>query len=763
MLIGIITLPRPMLQWLEWDDVLIFLSLLSYYLYTGLPWTSSSDVRRLAYLYHVPQAQGTDTLSAVPVKTNKPKTQQRTRDVARWIEDEKPDVVLFWGSQSGTAQVFARRFARQLQSQYAIKVEAADLDDYDHETLTRLPPGPAPILGFVLATYGEGDPPDNAYGLSKALVSLAQDRNRDDAASTCLSNLRYIIFGLGNSKYRHYNHFVDVVEDALQGLGATRIGSLGKADDAAVNSEEHFSSWTMEIEDQLEQNLRLTKQKRSYQPSIVVRELVEPPHEAILFLGEPHRELLMRDKDSQPTKGAIANDGAMMPLILPIVQAQELITAGDRHCVHLELDLAGLPSAQYQTGDHLAVWPMNPEDEIDRTLRILGLEQKRHVHVDMSSTTDHPVSLSSHNAALVPIPTPTTIETLFRYYLDLCGPVSRTVLTGLAEFAPGPEARASLGRLTNDPQVFASHVSQRCLSLSRVLQDIEPEPPWQVPLSYLVENLNMVQPRYYSISSSALVQPHRVTIAAAITVERIPTHGADPTTTDTDTFHGLASSYLFALAAQSSSSSGTLGVPTGRRRSSLRRSHDLEGPRRSLAGGRIFACIRPSHFKLPANPSTAIIMIGTGTGVAPFRGFVQERAMVSKRSGTTVGKMILVLGFRHREEDYLYQQEWRDAQESLGHEQLKLWVTFSRQGPPETPKANYVQHSLAQHADEVFRLLHQDPESVVYLCGSIRMARDVEVSLVEYFARWKNIDTIEAQRWFDTMRARRRWQEDVWG
>ncbi|KIV80541.1 hypothetical protein PV11_08034 [Exophiala sideris] len=546
-----------------------------------------------------------------------------------------------------------------LQSTFAVKVSAADLDDYDHDYLTRVRRDKA--VGFV--------------------------------AKKSLDNVRYVIFGLGNSKYRHYNHFVDVVEQTLQDLGATRIGPVGKADASSGNSEEDFSQWKASIEGELQDALHLSKQRNrtTYKPSIIVREKTRPEPE--LFLGEPHKSRI--DGAEPPQKNT---DGTTTPCILPIIDARELKQPP--------------MSVKYQSGDHLAVWPINPDSEVDRMLRVLGWENKQHACVSISSSGD------SWSSARVEIPTPTTIDALFRYYLDVCGPVSRAVLAGLAEFVSDSKAKARLERLTANPQEFQAQVSQRCLTFAKALQDVADD--------------HADGAGYYSISSSAPAQPRRLSITAAVMVDK---SGAD-------TFHGLTSNYLFATAR--SFNNNSMGV------SSLR--YSLNGPRNCLAGGRVFARLRRSTFKLPLNPSTPVIMVGTGTAVAPFRGFVQER-VISKEHGVAVGKMILVLGFRKRGEDYLYEHDWRQAQHVMGHDQLKLYVAFSRQNPD---RKEYVQQCLAQQAGEVFELLDGDYNSVMYICGSIQMARDVEETLLTSYAAWKNVDRTAAQQWLDMIRRRRR-------
>jgi sulfite reductase (NADPH) flavoprotein alpha-component len=141
-------------------------------------------------------------------------------------------------------------------------------------------------------------------------------------------------------------------------------------------------------------------------------------------------------------------------------------------------------------------------------------------------------------------------------------------------------------------------------------------------------------------------------------------------------------------------------------------SDDLIARRR--VGDRIRVRVKPSpHFRLPDDPATDIVMIAAGSGVAPFRGFVQHRHAI----GAT-GRAWLVFGHRRSESDFLYEPQWRDwlADGSL----TRLDTAFSRDQPDKV----YVQHVLEQHSAEVSAWI--DGGAVVYICGDRRMGQHVE-------------------------------------
>ena len=637
------------------------------------------------------------------------------------------DMIVLWGSQSGTAEGFAHRLANELQVRFGMKVSAADLDDYDHESLVDIPEDKT--VALILSTYGEGDAPDNTNAFLKALAQLRGNKTR-------LTNLRYVIFGLGNRNYRWYNRVADVVDSSLQELAATRIGPVGKADDSSGSTEEDFMTWKQDISSVLQRTLKLKGRRRAYQPSLIIEEKSGSLQENGIYLGEPHSSLLAEDTTS---KKRVRDP--KVPIVMPIVEARELFTSGKRSCLHLELDLQSAPWVKYQTGDHIAIWPSNPDVDVESVLHLLGLDSRRNACVAIAPHHDSGTKSSTW-------PNPTTIESLFRYYLEIRAPVSRDLLAGIAEFAPDNKAKAQLDRLATDAQAFKIETSRRYLTIGHVLQRFGGERQWQIPLSFVVENLKRTKPRYYSISSSAIVQPRRASITAVVNVQNL-----QPATTSlgSDVMYGLTSNYLLALK-QSVDHSNT-GVRTPRI------SYNLSGPRNLLAGNKIFAQVRRSAFKLPPKSSTSVIMIGAGTGAAPFRAFVQERARL-KEMGKPVGKTILALGFRRREEDFLYADDWAKYTEVLGENDFKTWTAFSRE---DLKTKVYVQHCLEKNATVVLRLLREDDRSVVYVCGSAGMARDVVSSLARCWAQEIGESQEKADQWVTTLRHEGRLQEDVWG
>ena len=224
----------------------------------------------------------------------------------------------------------------------------------------------------------------------------------------------------------------------------------------------------------------------------------------------------------------------------------------------------------------------------------------------------------------------------------------------------------------------------------------------------LVSALRKLPPRLYSIASSPLAHPGEVHLT--VSSVRYNAHGQER--------KGVASTYLADLVGQ--------------------------GDRVAVYGN------ENKNFRLPASGDTPIIMIGPGTGVAPFRAFVEHRAALGH-----AGKSWLFFGDQHYMFDFLYQVEW---QEHLKNGALtKLDVAFSR----DQPEKVYVQHRMHDRAAELYAWLQDGAH--LYVCGDAsRMAHDVNEALLEIVAKEGGKSREAAEAYVEDLKKAKRYQRDVY-
>ena len=545
----------------------------------------------------------------------------RSRNILEKMDESGKNCVIFYGSQTGTAEDYASRLAKEGKSRFGLETMVADLEEYDYENLDTFPSDK--VAMFVLATYGEGEPTDNAVDFYEFIMGedVSFSEGSDDSP---LQNLNFVAFGLGNNTYEHYNSMVRNVDKALQKYGAHRIGEAGEGDDGAGTMEEDFLAWKEPMWADLADKMGLQEREAVYEPifGIVDRENLAPASSEV-YLGEPNKMHL-----EGTAKGPF---NAHNPYIASISESREIFSAKDRNCLHMEVDISG-SNLSYQTGDHIAVWPTNAGDEVDRLLDILGLLDKKNNVISVKALEP---------TAKVPFPTPTTYDAIIRYHMEICAPVSRQFVSTLAAFAPNETAKAEMTRLGNDKDYFHEKTGPHYFNIARLLSTVSNGEKWtNIPFSAVIEGLNKLQPRYYSISSSSLVQPKKISITAVVENQMIPGRK--------EPFRGVATNYLFALKQKQNGDDKP--EPFGQ-------TYEIMGPRNKYDGIHVPVHVRHSNFKLPSDPSKPVIMIGPGTGVAPFRGFLQERAKQA-RDGATVGRTLLFFGCRKPEEDFLYESEW---------------------------------------------------------------------------------------------------------
>ncbi len=602
---------------------------------------------------------------------------------------------MFYGSQTGTAEEYAIRLAKEAKSRFGISSLVCDPEEYDFARLDAV--SPDNVVFFVVATYGEGEPTDNAQGLMEFLMDENVEFSEGREGKEALSNLRYVVFGLGNRTYEHYNEIGRKIDKRLAELGAKRIGTVGEGDDDK-SMEEDYLAWKDGMWDTFGQEMAVEEGGSGDSADFVVQELQdgEIPSEKI-YHGELSARALLG------TKGGTHD--SKNPFPAEVITARELFSIdAQRNCVHVEFDITD-SGMTYQHGDHVGVWPSNPDIEVDRILHVLGLasEDRRHTAINV-------VSLDPA-LAKVPFPTPATYDAIFRHYLDISAVASRQTLAMLAKFAPTEAMAEKLGRLGTDKDEYHREVDGPALKLAEVLQaiagdDLHAQPTdsnvtvWSnIPFDRIVSSVPRLQPRYYSISSSSKLYPNAIHVTAVVLK-----YESQPSSAHRDrtrTVYGVGTNFILNVKTAHSGETAPLLAEPGHNQPGLVSStaetptYKITGPRDAYLRDSKYLVpihVRRSTFRLPTSPKVPIIMIGPGTGVAPFRGFVQERVAAARKALAKAGDgvspedalkdwadMYLFYGCRKEDEDFLYHDEWPAEIKELGGK-LKMEVAFSRGG-----------------------------------------------------------------------------------
>lgn len=642
-----------------------------------------------------------------------------SRDVVQVLRENNKNYLVLFASQTGTAEDYAKKFAKELASKFSLKVMCGDIEQYDFENINELPDNV--FVTLFISTYGEGDFPDGAVQFEDFI---------SNASEGSLDTLKFSLFGLGNSTYEFYNGAARKALDYLKAAGATLVGDFGQGDDGAGTTDEDYMTWKGNTFETLKDKLHLDEHEQKFEPSFVLKKLESIDDN--VAVGEPSLHYLPCNKLTYNSeKVQVGPFDLSQPFIAPVMKTYELFKNTDRNCIHTEFDVSG-SNIKYSTGDHLAVWPSNATEKVDQFLKVFNLDPGMIFDLKPLDST-----------IKVPFPTPTTVGAAVRHYLEISGPISRQIFGQLVQFAPNQDIKQKLIDLSTDRDQFAIEITAKYFDLADALLRLSEGKPWStVPLEFLVETIPHLQPRYYSISSSSLSEKQTIHITSV--VENFPNPSSDVEGNVTGVTTNLLRNIQLAQNKQETKDS----MPVH---------YNLNGPRDLLAGFKLPVHVRRSTFRLPSNPATPVIMVGPGTGVAPFRGFVRERVkFLEKQENIKLGKHILFYGSRNQD-DFLYQDEWPEYSKKLDGA-FEMIVAHSRL--PNAKKV-YVQDKLLEREDEVFDMINNG--AFIYICGDAKgMAQGVHTSLVDILTRKKAIAKEDAAEIIKMLKTTGRYQEDVW-
>ncbi|KAJ7600434.1 putative cytochrome P450 oxidoreductase [Mycena floridula] len=725
--------------------------------------SSSSDVVVLAvglvlaglYLFR-DQLFAAAKPKTVPIPSKVANGSGNPRDFIAKMKEGKKRLVIFYGSQTGTAEEYAIRLAKEAKSKFGLTSLVCDPEEYDFENLDELPEDCAAF--FVMATYGEGEPTDNAVQLMQNLTDESFEFSRGERK---LEGLKYVIFGLGNKTYEHYNLIGRQVDAALEKMGGIRMGERGEGDDDK-SMEEDYLEWKDGMWEAFATAMNVEEGQGGDSADFTVSELDSHPAEKV-YLGELSARALTKTKGIHDAKN---------PYPAPIGVARELFqNTEERNCVHVELNTEG-SGITYQHGDHVGVWPSNADIEVDRLLCALGLYSKK----------DTVIGIESLDPALakVPFPVPTTYATVIRHYIDISAVTGRQALGSLSRFAPSPEAEAILKELNTNKEEYHTVIANGCLKLGEVLQlaagdDIFAAPTpenttaWSIPFDIIVSSIPRLQPRYYSISSSPKLNPNSIHVTCVV----LKYQSIASTRANTKWVYGLGSNFLLNLKYAANNEPIPF-ASAGEIAHAAPPAYAIEGPRGAYKVDQIYKApihVRRSTFRLPTNPKSPVIMIGPGTGVAPFRGFVQERVALARRSieknGPDAlvdwGRISLFYGCRRSDEDFLYKDEWPQYTEELKGK-FVMHCAFSREPPYKADGSKiYVQDLLWDDREKVADAIING-KGYIYICGDAKsMSKAVEETLARILGEAKGGSAaLEGAAEVKLLKERSRLMLDVW-
>lgn len=547
----------------------------------------------------------------------------------------EPLTILF-GSQTGTAEGLAKKFAKEAEKRgFAPKILALN----DHEKANLAGGGKTVIIS---STWGDGEPPDNAVNFWSWLSADAAPR---------LENLHFAVLGLGDKNYSDFCGASKKFDTRLEALGAKRLAPRGECD---VDYEAPATAWIDGLWDKLKPG------SATATPAVG---------------GNGHQPATTEHATRNTGQPAYGKSHPFPAKLLRNILLNK--DGSSKEVRHYEIGLNG-SGLTYEAGDALGVVPVNCHELVADIITALKARPDDNVKLG-----DNIISLSE----------------ALTHQLDINKP-SQELLAAVAKLAPQSELAALLAPEKRDDLkkwLWGRHV----IDLLHLL----PEP---MSVTEFVKLSKKLVPRLYSISSSPKAHPGEVHLT--VSAVRYESHGR--------VRKGVASTFLADRVGDTDY---------------------------------VKVYVQPSHgFKVPANGETPMIMVGPGTGIAPFRAFLEERLATGAK-----GKNWLFFGDQTRASDFLYEEQLTAWQKDGFLTRLDL--AFSR----DQAEKIYVQTRMLENGAELWSWLEAGAH--FYVCGDAsRMAKDVDAALHTIIEKHGGKSADEAKAYVAKLKSDKRYQRDVY-
>ncbi|XP_073908841.1 NADPH-dependent diflavin oxidoreductase 1 isoform X3 [Castor canadensis] len=593
-----------------------------------------------------------------------------------------PQLLVLFGSQTGTAQDVAERLGREaLRRRLGCHVQA--LDSYAVVRLRGLS-GDLPTR----RRRGQGDPPDNMKNFWRFIF-------RKNLPSNSLCQMDFAVLGLGDSSYTKFNFVAKKLHRRLMQLGGSALLPACLGDEQhELGPDAAIDPWMGDLWEKVLELYPVPHDLAMIPPGVPL-----PSRFTFQFLQDVSSTV-----SEEPRVASLDPPGPpseFLPFLAPMVANQRVTGPSHFQDVRLiDFDITG-SSISFSAGDVVLIQPSNSAIHVQQFCQVLGLDPNQWF-----------VLQAREPGVPCPpgLPQPCSVHHLVSQHLDIASVPRRSFFELLACLSPHGMEREKLQELSSaqGQEEFCEYCTRPRRTILEVLCDF-PHTAGAIPPDYLLDLIPRIRPRAFSIASSLLVHPARLQILVAVV--QYQTRLKEPR-------RGLCSSWLASLDP----AQGPVQVPMW---------------------------VRPGGLTFPGTPDTPVIMVGPGTGVAPFRAAVQERVAQGQTGN------FLFFGCRQRDQDFYWEAEWKEL-EKRGC--LTLVTAFSR----EQKQKVYVQHRLREQGPLIWELLDHDG-AYFYLAGNAKyIPSDVMEALTAIFRKDGGLSEPDAAAYLARLQRTLRFQTETW-
>ncbi|KAL5016525.1 hypothetical protein ScPMuIL_006114 [Solemya velum] len=680
--------------------------------------------------------------------SDRPKRKFRFRELARAVKfsaklmgralARRVKCVILYATETGKSERFARMLCEIFKHAFDARVmcmEEYDVIDLEHEAMVLV----------VTSTFGNGDPPESGEQFAKDLYELKSTNGRsgdlrkmsyirmsvssepEDSQSISnlsaddnlqmeagpLSNVRYSVFGLGSRAYPKFCAFAYYMDNVFNQLGADRICKLAEGDELC-GQEESFRQWAKKV-------FEVACETFCVGNDFSLKDATSALAMTDYSWSPDKFRLTPVDNEKEPDLcEALSQLNGKHVLQCRLLQRTQLQSPkSSRQTFLMRLDITQSDSElSYLPGDHVAIFPANSAPHVDAILRKLqnAPDPDQLIRVEVLQEKNAPLGAVKGWTTFKKIPL-CTLRTALTRFLDITTPPSQTMLKLFSTQANRELDKEELEHLGTDLHAYEDWKYKRVPTLAELLDEF---PSLRLSPTLLLSQLPTLQQRFYSISSSPKAYPGE--IHATVSVMRYKPQMEH---------EGVCSNWLNRLEAGDTIPCLVRAAPT---------------------------------FHLPEDGTLPIIMVGPGTGIAPFRSFWQQRKIdkemlkePSNGNRQGWGQMYLYFGCREIDIDNIYSAELKSAMEEGV---LKEFYVAQSRNP--SMRKMYVQDVLMQNSKAVCDALISRGGHF-YICGDVQMASDVTRTLQQILQKEAAMDSSHAMDYILQLRDSNRFHEDIFG
>ncbi|XP_078282214.1 NADPH-dependent diflavin oxidoreductase 1 [Rhinoraja longicauda] len=544
------------------------------------------------------------------------------------------------------------------------------------------------LVVFVCSTTGQGEAPDNMKRFWRFIF-------RRNLPAASLSVVNSAVLGLGDSSYPKFNFIAKKLSKRLAQLGCKSLLPLGLADDQHdLGPDAVIDPW---LKDFWVLALRIYPLPSGL--AVLGDDVILPSKYSLQFEGDASHGVAVGPYVTN--KHATGPPSSLHPFPARMVTNDRVTDKShfqDVRLITFDVTDSGI---QYSAGDVAMIEPRNPADSVERFCQLFRLNP----HKTFTLKPNDPATPLPAR-----LPQPCTVQYLVERHLDIHSVPRRSFFQLLSCFSTDELEQEKLQEFSSaeGQEELYSYCNRPRRTTMEVLFDFS-QTAATVPADYIFDLIPAIRPRAFSIASSQLAQPTRIQILMAVVQYR--TQLKKPRC-------GLCSSWLAAQSPER----GDVYVPLW---------------------------VKKGLLQFPADTETPVIMVGPGTGVAPFRAAVQER-VASGRKGN-----YLFFGCRGKTKDFFCRAEWDDL-EQLGY--LALFTAFSR----DQDHKIYVQHLIKEKGDVVWDLI-QNKKANFYIAGNAKMMPgQVTDALAAVFQSEGGLSDTDSENLLVELERCKRFQTETW-